>query len=155
MKLEPVTMLLFGGFAVILVFVVFLLVPQVSAVRTGQMDLRMLEVRARIALDEDLPRTESGVHLHILNREEFFASLAYVRTAAANHGLDVTAFSATEFGGFGASETTVRANLKGCFNDMINYMYYLVGGVYNIRYFSLVNAEATSFHIWISIFHEE
>ena len=154
MKLEPGTMLLLGGFAVILAFIVFLLIPQVSGVRAGQMDLLLLEARVRLALVEDLPYEESGVHLFILVREEFFASLAYIRTAAINHGLNVTEFSATEFGGFGISETTVRANLTGSFADVISYVYYLAGGVYNIRYFTLVNAEMASFDVWITIFHE-
>ena len=157
MKVERGILLLLCGFVALFVFIVLLLVPQVLGVRASQVELRMLETRARIALYVDVPYNGSGGHLFVLCKDRLFVSLAYVRRAAFEHGLDVHAFVASDVDNFGlgVSEMAVRANLTGSFGDAIDYVHYLAVGVYNIRYLSLVNAEEASFDVWFSIFYEE
>ena len=157
MKTEPGFLLLLCGFIVIIAFIAFMLIPLISDLRARQVDLQILETRMRIFPEANISYYESRENLQILCRDEFFASLAYIRAAAYSHGLNVAAFIASEIDGFGmsVSETTVRATLTGSFSDAIDFVYYLVGGVYNVRYLSFVNAETTSFDIWLSIFHED
>ena len=148
-------LMLLCGLAVVLAFISFMLVPLISDVRASQEELQMLELRIRFVPSEILPDDAFGERVHVLDKDEFFASLAYIRVAARSHNLDVTAFAASDAYslGTGVSETVVRATLTGCITNAIEYLYYLVGGVYNVRYFSLVNAETASFDVWISIFH--
>ena len=157
MKTEPGFLLLLCGFVAILAFIAFLLIPSISAVRAKQVDLQILEIRTRIIPDANIPYYNSEERLQILNTDEFFASLAHIRAAAYSHGLNVAAFIASEVYSFGldVSETTVRATLTGYFGDAINYVFYLTGGAYNVRYLSLVNGEAASFDVWLSIFHND
>ena len=156
MKVELRFVLLFCGFALILAFIALLLVPSFANVRARQVDLRILESRARMALLTDMSGNEYGGQLHVLSRDEFFTSLAHIRTAASGHGLGVAAFAASEADSFGldVSETTVTLTLTGGFDAVVEYIYYLAGGVYNVRYFSIVNAADGQFYVWISIFHE-
>ena len=147
-------LLLVCGFAAIMAFVAFLLVPQVESVRSRQLDLQILEIRARMPV-EIVIRDESAGDVNVLSRDDFFMSLANIRAAAAGFGLEVAAFDAAVAYGFGMDETTVRVNLSGKFNDVVDLVYYLAGGVYNVRYLSLVNADTASLYIGLSIFHEE
>lgn len=139
----------------VLAFIALLLVPLVLGVSARQVDLRILEMRVRLAQDVDIHNYEPGEHLHVLSRDEFFASLANIRNAAFGHSLEVASFAASEVDNFGmdVSETTVRASLSGCISDAVSYVFYLAGGVYNVRYLSLVNAETASIEVWLSIFH--
>ena len=157
MKAERGILLLLCGFAALFVFAWFLLVPQVLGVRASQVELRILETRARIAPYVDIPYDGSGEHLFILCKDELFVSLAYVRRAAHEHGLDVVSFVASDVDNFGldVSEMAVRAMLSGSFGNAIDYVHYLAVGVYNIRYLSLINAEEASFDVWFSIFYED
>ena len=154
MKVEYRLMPLVCGFILILAFIVFLLVPKVMEVRAAQVDLQILEARARIVPVEIITLDEPGGRLYVLSKDEFFESLAYIRVAALSFGLELTAFSALTSPGFDVSETTVRANLTGRFDKFIDYVYYLAGGVYNFRYLTLINADTASFDVWLSIFHE-
>ena len=149
-------LLLVCGFAFIFAFIVFLLVPQGRDVRARQMDLRVLETRARVQPVENVSSDESEERLHVLTRDGLFASLAHIRMAASAFGIEVTAFgaSAFEYLGMGVSQTTVRTSFAGSFGDAVDFVLYLAGGVYNVGYFSLVNAEGAGFDVWISIFHE-
>ena len=147
-------LLLICGFAVILAFVAFLLVPQVRGVRARQLELQVLEIRARIMPVETAALDEPGGHMVVLSKDEFFASLGFIRTSAIGYGLEVVAFDVSIAYGFGMDVATVRANFTGRFCDLVDYVYYLAGGVYNVRYLSLVNADAASLYIWLSIFHE-
>ena len=156
MKTEYRYLLLLCGFIAILAFIALLLFPLVASVRISQTDLRILEARARIVPDAIIPYNESGGHLRILSKDEFFTALAYVRAAALDHGLDVVAFVASEAGNFSVdvTETTVRVTLTGSLDKAVDFVSYMAGDVYNVRHFSLVNAETASFDIWLSIFHE-
>ena len=156
MKPEYWFFLLVCGFAIILAFVALLLVPSIASVRIRHLDLQTLEMRALAVPDEATSNNESGRRLYVLSHDEFFESLANIRVAALAHGLEVTAFSASEAIRFGLdiNEITVMAQLTGGFDEAIEYVNYLAGGVYNIRYLSLVNTYAASFDVWISIFHE-
>ena len=155
MKIERWMFLSFCGFAAIFAFIALILVPQISDLRTRQLDLRM--TRARIVLYSDLPNNEPAEQMHVLSRDQFFVSLANVRAAALKFGLDVSAFTATDVNNFGidVTETIVRVTLTGIFDDAIDYVNYLVSGVYNIRYLSLVNTETTGFDVMFSIFHDD
>ena len=157
MKIDRWILQLLSGSAVIITFIVLLLAPQITDLRARQMDLLILETRERIALYADTTNVESEELLHILCREEFFVSLANIRAAAQRYGLEVSAFNASDIDNFGAGviETVVRITLTGCFDQAVDYVNYLVAGVYNVRFLSLVNTEATSFEVLFSIFHEK
>ena len=156
MMMEHRFLPLICGFAIILAFIAFLLFPQISELRATQVELQIMEARARVLPVEIVTLDESGNHLHILSKDEFFASLSYIRTAAAGFGLELTALYASVADNFGSnvSETTIRINLAGRFSDVVDYVYYLAGSVYNVRYFSLANTDTAGFDVWLSIFHE-
>ena len=154
MKAGYIAALLVCGFAASIAFIALLLVPQISSVRTNQVELGILETRARLVLDVAVSQNE--LHLSVLSLDELFASMARIRETAFEHGLDVEAFTASEVDNFGidVAETVVRATIIGNFEDAVTFVSYLAEGVYNIRYLSLVNAETASFDVLISIFHE-
>ena len=157
MKAEYRLLLMLCGFAIIFAFIALMLVPQITSMRNRLIDLQVFEARARIASEVRFPYYEADRQegLRILCNDEFFLSLANIRYAALVHGLDVSVFVASEVENFGmdVSETAVRVSLTGCFDSAIDYVHYLAGGVHNVRYLSIVNAETANFDVWFSIFH--
>ena len=142
------------GFAIITAFIALMLLPLISIVRANQVELGILETRARLAPSEAVSQTER--HFGILGGDELFSSLAYFRASALEHNLKITEFTAYEVDNFAVdvSETVIRATITGSFEDAVTYVSYLAGGVYNIRYLSFVSAETAVFDVLISIFHE-
>ena len=144
-----------SGFVVIFAFIFLLLIPSYVSLRARQTDLLILETRTRVVQIEEASYSEHGIRLQVINGDEFFASLANVRVLAHRHGLNVRTFIASEVDNFGmdVSETTVRASFYGYYDRVIEYLLYLAGCVYNIKYLSLVNAEIVNFEIGFSIYH--
>ena len=145
-----------AGFLITSLFAAFFLVPSISDVQARQLDVQMLEIRARVIPDAELQLYEGSGLLRILSKDELFSSLANAHALATYLGLNVTAFTASEIEAFGrdVSETTVSVSLYGCFEIVMEYVYYLAGSVYGIRYLSFVNAQDTGVDIRFSVFHE-
>ena len=158
MKAEYRFLLFFCGFAAIFASISFLLVPSIADLRASQTRLQNLEARVRL-LGYELAETNDaldGADIRILSKDEYFSALANIRAASLKYGLSDVSFTGLVVYSFdmGVSETIVRVSLTGSFDDVVDYLYYLAGGVYNIRYLSLVSAEPASFEFELSIFHE-
>ena len=150
-------LLMLCGFAAIFAFVILQLVPAVMQVRSSQLDLFILETRARIAVVADEPADDSSLHLQVLCNEDFFIALAHIRASASALGLEVSELSASEVDSIGSdvSETSVKVSLTGDAQYAIDYLRYLTGGVYNVWRISLSKQESASLDVWLSIFHEQ
>ena len=155
MKTEYRFVLLFCGFAATVAFIAFMLVPSIVGLRARQMDLQFLEARVRLVSESEAPYYAVYESLQVLCWDGLFLAFVNIRAGALSHGLDMASFTASEVSSFGmnVSETTVRALLSGCFDDAINYVYCLASSAFNVRYLSIVSAEAASIEILISIFY--
>ena len=155
MKSEYRLLLQLCGFAVIVAFIAFMLAPSIVGLRSSQMDLQSLETRVRLVPEVDAPYHEACGRLRILDWDELFAALADVRAGASMHGFDMASFTVSEVDSFGldVNEAEVRASFSGCFDDAVSYAFYLAGGVFNVRYLSIVTSETTSIDVLISVFY--
>ena len=149
-------------YALALAICIFILISVVSSLRLSRVELDILETRQRIMQlgqieDHDINYASTQP---ILSKSQFFTVLANLSAASLKHGLLQSSFATSGInlyfynGDNSIYETTIRINVSGYFDDVMDYLDYLTkSGVYFISVLSLHMTSVANANIELSIFH--